>query len=103
MNLIGSHQDEEVSFWWRLFGAEDGRLGVELLQHGSGRRGVPHAVVRRPSGHGQKRLGLRHEAYGGRPMLVTAETRRGTPPAQRYLGSPGSSAICPGLLGGCLS
>lgn len=45
VNLIWSHQDEKISFWWGLFGAEDGRLSMELLQHGSGRRGVPHAVM----------------------------------------------------------
>lgn len=66
VDLIWSHQDEKVSFWWGLFGAEDGRLAVELHQHGSGCRGVPHAVMRRPGRHGQKCLSLGHEAYGGR-------------------------------------
>lgn len=45
VNLIWSHQDEKISLWWGLFGAEDGRLSMELLKHGSGRRGVPHAVM----------------------------------------------------------
>lgn len=44
-SVIWPHQDEEISFWWGLLAAEDGGLAVELVQHGSGRWGVPHAVM----------------------------------------------------------
>lgn len=58
-----SHNDEQISLWWGLLGAEDGGLRVQRVQHGTCCRGVTHAVSWGTSRYCQQRVCLCHKTW----------------------------------------
>lgn len=104
-----SHQDEQVSLWWWLSAAEDGRFRVERLKKGTCCWGITHTIEWGTCRHCQQGVCLCHETWRRRRQTTsgysvhTGDSVLYVTSVQPHLGFPRLSSICLWLLGVCLS